>query len=106
MTGFFEKVWDVTKRIPSGKVASYGMIAAMVSTARAARQVGWALHSMPKGEDIPWHRVINSRGYISTTCDEHTCEMQKALLEAEGVEVTRKDGMWRVDLGKYLWKGK
>jgi len=106
MTGFFEKVWEMTKKIPRGKVASYGMIAGIIGSPRAARQVGWALHSMPRGQNIPWHRVINSKGYISTTCEEHTCDIQKGLLEGEGIEVVKKDEMWWVDLNKYLWQGK
>lgn len=94
----------MTKKIPKGRVASYGQIAAMIGTPRAARQVGWALHCMPNDSSIPWHRVINSKGYISTTCLEHPSDLQKQLIEKEGLEVVRKNNLWCIDLKKYLWK--
>ena len=102
---FFTKVYFYTKKIPKGKVASYGLIAALAGSPRAARQVGWALHVMPPEQyrQIPWHRVVNSKGYISTTCHEHPPELQKKLLEREGIEIKRKDGLWWVDMQKYLW---
>lgn len=105
---FFTRVWDATRQIPRGRVATYGMIASMVSTPRAARQVGWALHAMDKLppkviRTIPWHRVVNSKGYISTTCHEHTAHEQTDLLQKEGIEVKRKNNLWWVDLNKYLW---
>jgi len=105
---FFEQVYEQVKKIPKGKVASYGLIAALCGSPRAARQVGWALHQLDQNphlmNTIPWHRVVNSKGYISTTCETHTSDMQKSLLEAEGVMVSRRDQMWWVDLKKYLWK--
>ena len=100
---FFQKVWSITKKIPKGKVATYGQIAAIVSTPRAARQVGWALHSMPENQKIPWHRVINSKGFISTTCLEHPSDLQKQLLGKEGIKVIKKNNLWWIDLKKYLW---
>ncbi len=101
---FFEKVWEFTKKIPQGKVATYGQIAALISAPRAARQVGWALHLMPENQNIPWHRVINSKGYISTTCLDHPAELQKKLLEKEEIEIKRKNNLWQIDLKKYLWR--
>ena len=102
---FFAKVYFYTKKIPKGKVASYGLIAALAGSPRAARQVGWALHVMLPEQygQIPWHRVVNSKGYISTTCREHPAELQKRLLEGEGVEIKKKNGLWWVDMQKYLW---
>jgi len=98
----------MVKRIPRGKVASYGMIAALCGSPRAARQVGWALHQLDQRPDlmetIPWHRVINSQGYISTTCHTHTADMQKEMLEREGVVATRKGGLWHLSLHEHLWK--
>lgn len=100
----FEKVYEITGKIPVGKVASYGQIAVMLGNVRMARLVGWALHQLLNDErDIPWHRVINSKGYISTTCREHTRDEQKSLLEKEGIEVVFKDGLYWVDLRKFLW---
>ncbi len=103
---FFEKVYFNTRKIPKGKVASYGQIAALCDSPRAARQVGWALHVMSedKTKKIPWQRVINSKGFISTTCLEHSADLQKILLEKEGVKVINKADLWWVDLDKYLWQ--
>lgn len=103
---FFEKVYFYTKKIPKGRVASYGLIAALCGSPRAARQVGWALHIMTDKQyrKIPWQRVINSKGFISTTCLEHPADLQKLLLEKEGVKVMKKESMWWVNLDKYLWK--
>lgn len=105
---FFERVYETVKQIPPGKVASYGLIAALCGSPRAARQVGWALHQLDQNPalmaQIPWHRVINAKGFISTTCHTHTADMQKQLLETEGIEIVRKEKMWWVDLEKYLWR--
>lgn len=101
---FYQKVKNITKNIPRGRVASYGQIAAMISTPKAARVVGWALHTLDAELDIPWQRVINSRGYISTTCLTHTADIQKQILVKEGVKVIKRDGLWWVDLKKYQWK--
>ncbi|OGL87726.1 hypothetical protein A3I42_03390 [Candidatus Uhrbacteria bacterium RIFCSPLOWO2_02_FULL_49_11] len=104
---FFQRVYDIVARIPRGKVASYGQIAALAGNPRAARAVGWALHVMTPAQyqDIPWHRVINSRGMISTTCREHPASLQVALLRKEGIAVImRRDGSGWVDLKKYLWQ--
>jgi methylated-DNA-protein-cysteine methyltransferase related protein len=100
---FCEKVEHITKKIPKGKVASYGQIAALVSTVRAAQAVGWCLHGLDGKTDIPWHRVINSKGYITTSCEEHDKDLQKNLLEKEGVKVTKKDELWWIDMKKFLW---
>jgi len=107
---FFEHVYSAVKKIPRGKVASYGMVAALCGSPQAARQVGWALHQLDQHPEvmkqIPWHRVINAQGYISTTCRTHTAEMQKAMLETEGVVVARKNRLWWVDLSQYLWEAR
>jgi alkylated DNA nucleotide flippase Atl1 len=59
-----------------------------------------------RGEEYPWWRVVNSQGFISTTCQEHTFEMQKQMLEQEGVDINwnKKKHMYRLDLDKYLWR--
>ena len=80
---FYQKVYLITKQIPKGKVATYGQIAAMISSPRAARIVGWALHltdSQPELK-LPWQRVINSKGMISTTCLDHPKDYQALLLK-------------------------
>lgn len=104
---FFQRVYTIVARIPRGKVASYGQIAALAGNPRAGRVVGWALHMMTPAQyrAIPWQRVINSRGMISTTCREHPASLQEELLRKEGIEVEkRRDGTLWVDLKKYLWQ--
>ena len=98
--GFFERVYDVVRLIPHGKVASYGQIAMILEHPHAARTVGWALHGLPHGSDVPWHRVINSRGRISTSCLTHPADLQRRRLEEEGVEF---DSQGRVDLRRFGW---
>jgi methylated-DNA-protein-cysteine methyltransferase-like protein len=96
---FTEKVVDVIKRIPRGKVATYGLIATMAGNRHAARQVVWVLNSLSQKHDLPWHRVINSRATISLTGEGY--RLQRNLLEAEGVIFDEKD---KVDFDKFLWK--
>jgi methylated-DNA-protein-cysteine methyltransferase-like protein len=96
--GFFERVYQVVRMIPPGRVATYGQIAAIVSHRGAARTVGWALHSLTKGSDVPWHRVINSRGWISL----HPGSRQTALLRNEGIAVDRGG---KIDMRRFQWPG-
>lgn len=96
--GFFSRVYQVVRMIPRGQVATYGQIAAIVSHPGAARTVGWALHDLIPGSDVPWHRVINARGQISL----HPGTRQIALLQREGIVV---DAQAKVDLEKYQWPG-
>ena len=103
---FYQKVYESVRRIPRGQVASYGQIASLLGSPWAARAVGWALHRLPeKGSDaVPWQRVVNARGMISTACREHSAALQAHLLAQEGVAVARrKDGVQWVDLRKHLW---
>ena len=102
MPGFFEQVYRLVRQVPPGKITSYGAVARMLGHPHAARTVGWALHSLPEGSDVPWHRVINSRGRISTGGWEHGTGLQRALLEAEGVEFD-EDGS--VDWDRFGWAG-
>jgi len=97
----FKEIYETCKKIPHGKVATYGQIAILSGRPRCARQVGWALHSSPEEENIPCHRVVNRFGGLCKCFGFGGAEMQKQLLEAEGIEV-REDGT--VDLDKYLWK--
>jgi methylated-DNA-protein-cysteine methyltransferase-like protein len=100
--GFFECVYRLVRQVPPGRVTSYGAIARMLGHPRAARTVGWALHALPPGSDVPWQRVINSQGRISTRCREHGAGRQRALLEAEGVVFDDRD---RVDWSRFGWEG-
>jgi methylated-DNA-protein-cysteine methyltransferase-like protein len=97
---FSAQIISVIKRIPSGRVASYGQIAALAGNPRAARAVIWLLHSSSGKEKLPWHRVINGRGMISLK-PGNGYEEQRALLEREGVEF---DLYGRIDLERYQWK--
>ncbi len=97
----FEKIYQIVERIPTGKVATYGQIAALAGNPGAARTVGWALGSLRDGRKVPWHRVINSRG-SSSFPDETKRKLQQALLAQEGVVFDRNG---RMDLGKFLWRG-
>jgi methylated-DNA-protein-cysteine methyltransferase-like protein len=98
---FFEKVYEAVKRIPKGKVATYGQIALLCGSPRAARQVGYALHVNPQPFVIPCHRVVNRFGALAPAFAFGGVDVQKALLEREGVAV---DDDGKIDLSKYLWK--
>lgn len=97
---FTERVVKLLRRIPRGKVATYGQIAVLAGNAYASRQVARLLHSLSGKEKLPWQRVINSRGAISLRAGEG--ELQRRLLEREGVRFGL-DG--RVELERYLWLG-
>jgi methylated-DNA-protein-cysteine methyltransferase-like protein len=97
----YERIYAVVERIPEGRVATYGQVAALAGLGRAARQVGYALHSLPDGSDLPWHRVINSRGEVSPRAMPGWDGYQRHLLEEEGVEL---DERGRVDLERYRWE--
>lgn len=98
----FEIIYEQVKRIPEGKVATYGMIAAMSGNRRRARVVGCALHVNPSPGEIPCHRVVNRYGGTSKAFAFGGTDVQRALLEAEGVTFC---GDGRVDLRKHLWDG-
>jgi methylated-DNA-protein-cysteine methyltransferase-like protein len=95
----YGRIRAVVSRVPRGRVATYGQIARLAGLPGQARLVGYALHALPKGTLVPWHRVINSRGEISTPAGSDT--MQRRLLESEGVRFGPKG---RVDLDAFLWK--
>lgn len=101
---FFERVYILVRQIPRGKVASYGQIAALLGHPGAARTVGWALNALRDGEidDVPWQRVINSRGRISISRVDLGADLQRALLEQEGVVF---DDNERVDMQRFGWAG-
>ncbi|PLS07993.1 MGMT family protein [Neobacillus cucumis] len=99
MTPFTEHVIQIIRSIPEGKVMTYGQIAALSGSPRAARQVVRVLHSMSRKYKLPWHRVINSKGQIALTDDESYHE-QLFSLESEGVEIGL-NGV--IDLRKYQY---
>jgi methylated-DNA-protein-cysteine methyltransferase-like protein len=89
----------MAKRIPHGKVATYGQLATYLGSPRAARAVGYAMFNVPD-EFIPWHRVINSQGRISIGGHQHRPDLQRIKLENEGVEFSENG---RIDLKKCGW---
>jgi methylated-DNA-protein-cysteine methyltransferase-like protein len=103
---FYQQVYAVARRIPRGRVTSYGRIAKMLGRPNAARAVGYALAALEgkrqSDPPIPWHRIINHAGRISTPDMEGGASLQAKLLRQEGVVVN--DDL-RVDLDVYLWEG-
>lgn len=94
----FEKIYEVVKSIPEGKVATYGRVAFLAGNPRWARVVGYALHVNPDPSAIPCHRVVNREGKVAQSFAFGGCEVQRRLLETEGV-VFEPNG--RIDLEKY-----
>ncbi len=90
------------RRVPKGRVATYGQVASLAECAGQARLVGYALHAVPPGSTIPWHRIINARGLISLRREGAAGGItQRILLERERV---RFDAAGRVDLRRYAWR--
>src|SRR5438045_8135665 len=86
----YQAIYAIVRRIPRGRVATYGQIAELAGLEGHARQVGYALHVLPSRSKVPWHRVINAKGEISRRSgggDSH--ELQRHMLEHEGVEFDR-----------------
>ncbi|MBI2600627.1 MGMT family protein [Candidatus Daviesbacteria bacterium] len=102
MVNFKDKVIQITKKIPYGRVSTYGTIATLAGMPRGARFVGGVLHFNSDKYNLPWYRVINRHGLISTTCLDHLRQAQKALLEQEGIKVSEG---FMVDLDRYGWWG-
>jgi len=102
VASFYDEVYRVVREIPPGKVTTYGHVAALCGTPRAARTVGWALHALPEGSGVPWQRVVNAGGGISIGKVGVPPALQRALLEDEGV-VFRENGT--IDLQRYGWIG-
>jgi len=96
----FEKIYNVVRQIPCGKVTTYGSVAVMAGNGKWSQVVGYALHVNPDPQNIPCHRVVNRFGELSKAFAFGGENIQRQLLENEGVEFL-PDG--RVDLNKYLW---
>lgn len=94
------RVYAVVRRIPRGRVASYGQVAAWAGLGRLARQVGYALHALPKESDVPWHRVVNAQGRVSPRSTHGPELEQRIRLELEGV---RFDAAGRVAMERFRW---
>ena len=102
MSERYERIYAVVRRIPAGRVSTYGRIAELAGIPEHARQVGYALYALPERSTVPWHRVVNARGRLSlgTVVPEGDVE-QRIRLEIEGVEF---DADGKVPLERYLWR--
>ena len=98
---FFERVYEIVRQIPEGKVTSYGAIAKALGTARSARMVGWAMNASHTIDDVPAHRVVNRKGLLSGKHHFDGTNLMHQLLENEGVEVVDNQ---IVDFEKNFWK--
>ena len=101
---FGDRVYELVCQVPMGAVATYGQIAALAGSPRAARAVGGLMRSsLSIPREIPWHRIINAQGGISSRGDTSRAELQRRLLEAEGIEFNARG---RCDLAMYRWEPK
>ncbi len=98
---FYDKVYEVVRKIPKGYVMTYGQVALLCGNPRASRAVGYALHVNPYPGVIPCHRIVNRFGYLSGGVAFGGIDVQKELLEQENVEVSDD---YKVDLDKYLYR--
>lgn len=96
----FQKIYAVVKRIPRGRVATYGQVAQLADLPGRARLVGYAMASLPRESGLPWHRVVNAAGQISTRDDEPAMELQRALLDSEGIPLSAAG---KIPLERFRW---
>ena len=96
---FSQRVKDVIKKVPEGKVATYGQIAALAGNPRAARQVVRILHSSSEKDKFPWHRIVNRQGRIALK-PGYGYEIQRELLRQEGIRFGKDD---TINFDRYLW---
>jgi len=97
----YDLIYRVVRRIPAGKVATYGQVAAVAGFATGARLVGYALYALPGGSSVPWHRVVNAHGALSLLRSSPASGVEQRIrLTGEGVEF---DARGRVVLKKHQW---
>ena len=102
------RIRETIAAIPPGTVASYGQIAEIAGVARGARQVGYALRTLPSGHHLPWHRVLRASGHIALDPDSEGFREQRDRLRAEGVcveagRVDMRRFRWQPDLDELIW---
>lgn len=98
----YDAIYRIVRRIPAGKVATYGQIAALAGLATGARLVGYALHALPGGSSVPWHRVVNAHGALSLIRSSPAAGVEQRIrLTREGVTF---DARGRVVLERCLWR--
>ena len=96
----YDQIYRIVRQIPRGRVATYGQVAKLAGLPGQARLVGYALSAAPEGR-VPWQRVVNARGGISLRSEAGFEDVQRALLEAEGV---RLDPAGRISLARFQWR--
>jgi methylated-DNA-protein-cysteine methyltransferase-like protein len=97
----YQRIFAVIRRIPHGRVATYGQIARLAGLPGQARQVGYALHSLPSSTAVPWQRVVNASGGVSPRSANGAVVAQRILLEREGVIF---DSRGRISLARFGWR--
>lgn len=97
---FFQKVYDIARQIPYGRVTSYGAIAKHLGAGRSARMVGWAMNASHAIDDIPAHRVVNRKGLLTGKHHFQGTNLMQQLLENEGVKVEENQIQ---DFEKLFW---
>ncbi len=103
MANFYDAVYRLVRKIPRGRVMTYGQIATILGAPRAARAVGYAMRASGREDDVPWQRVINAQGRISARTEVERPMLQRMLLEAEGITFDADDAC---DLKRYRWDPK
>lgn len=102
LTSSYSRIYAVIRRIPYGKVASYGQVARLAGFPRHARMVGYALHRLPVSATIPWYRVVNARGELSLAHAGRASGLEQRLrLEREGIAV---NAAFRVSMARFGWR--
>jgi methylated-DNA-protein-cysteine methyltransferase-like protein len=99
-TSFFERVYQVVRQVPYGRVTSYGAIANYLGAARSARMVGWAMNASHGHNDVPAHRVVNRQGLLTGKHHFGGTNLMQQLLENEGIKVKENK---IVDFNKHFW---
>ncbi|MFK7001240.1 MGMT family protein [Flavobacterium oreochromis] len=100
---FFQRVYEIVRQIPYGKVTSYGAIAKALGAARSARMVGWAMNASHEIEDVPAHRVVNRNGFLTGKHHFGGSNLMQQLLENEGIKIVDNQ---IVDFKKHFWEPK
>ncbi len=95
------RIHAVVRRIPRGRVATYGQVAAIAGLGAQPRLVGYALAALPEDSSVPWHRVVNAQGRVSVRAEPGADRLQRARLEQEGI---RFDPRGRLDLERVRWR--
>jgi methylated-DNA-protein-cysteine methyltransferase related protein len=99
---FYQRVYEIVAKIPEGKVATYGQIAAILGQPRSARIVGWAMKAAPERLHLPCHRVVNRLGELAPDYAFGSFDVQKGLLLSEGITFNENG---RINVKKHLWNG-